>query len=95
MPTRNVVLTDYHEELLEKLVSSGKYQNASEVLREGLRLVERQHAEHEAKLKALRDAVQEGIDDIEAGRFKEFDSVDELDKHLEALAKAAMERKRV
>jgi antitoxin ParD1/3/4 len=40
MPTRNVVLTDYQAELVERPVSSGRYQNASEVLREGLRLVE-------------------------------------------------------
>ena len=40
MPTRNVVLTECQEELLETLVKSGRYQNASEVLRDGLRLVE-------------------------------------------------------
>jgi Arc/MetJ-type ribon-helix-helix transcriptional regulator len=40
MPTRNVVLTDYQADLVERLVASGRYQNASEVLREGLRLIE-------------------------------------------------------
>ena len=40
MPTRNVVLTDHQASLVEHLVESGRYQNASEVLREGLRLVE-------------------------------------------------------
>ena len=39
MPTRNVVLTDRQEALIEALVQSGRYQNASEVMREGLRLV--------------------------------------------------------
>jgi putative addiction module CopG family antidote len=39
VPTRNVVLTDYQADLVERLVSSGRYQSASEVLREGLRLV--------------------------------------------------------
>jgi antitoxin ParD1/3/4 len=38
MPTRNVVLTKRQEELIETLVESGRYQNASEVLRDGLRL---------------------------------------------------------
>lgn len=37
MPTRNVVLTDHQASLVEQLVTSGRYQNASEVLREGLR----------------------------------------------------------
>jgi len=40
MPTRNVVLTERQESLIEGLVQSGRYQNASEVIREGLRLVE-------------------------------------------------------
>ena len=40
MPTRNVVLTEHQAALVERLVSVGRYQNASEVLREGLRLVE-------------------------------------------------------
>jgi antitoxin ParD1/3/4 len=35
MPTRNVVLTEHQETLIEMLVQSGRYQNASEVLREG------------------------------------------------------------
>jgi antitoxin ParD1/3/4 len=65
MPTRNVVLTDYQAELVEQLVSSGRYQNASEVLREGLRLVERQEAEGNARIEALRDAARFGIADLE------------------------------
>ncbi len=39
MSTRNVVLTKHQEKLIESLVSSGRYQNVSEVLRESLRLV--------------------------------------------------------
>ena len=48
-PTRNVVLTDYEAGLVERLVSSGRYQNASEVLREGLRLAEDQEAQSKAR----------------------------------------------
>ncbi len=44
MATRNVVLSQHQHELVELLVKSGRYQNASEVLREGLRLLEREHA---------------------------------------------------
>ena len=57
MPTRNVVLTDRQAEMIERLVAEGRYQNASEVLREGLRLIERRDAEDEARLVALRAAV--------------------------------------
>ena len=60
MPTRNVVLTDRQEKLVEDLVKSGRYQNASEVLRDGLRLVEQREAEDADKLKALRAAARAG-----------------------------------
>lgn len=57
MPTRNVVLTERQEELLAKLVDSGRYQNASEVMREGLRLIERREAEDAARVDGLRRAI--------------------------------------
>lgn len=58
MATRNVVLTERQEDLIDALVKSGRYQNASEVPREGLRLIEQREAEDAAKLEALREAVQ-------------------------------------
>jgi antitoxin ParD1/3/4 len=99
MPTRNVVLTDHQAELIEKLVESGRYQNASEVLREGLRLVESREVEDRVRLEALRQAVQVGIDDLEAGRYREFNSFADLDGYLskvtdEVLAKRRSGRKR-
>jgi antitoxin ParD1/3/4 len=93
MPTKNVVLTDYQAELVERLVSSGRYQNASEVLREGLRLVEDQEAEGKARVKALRDAARVGIADIEAGRYRTFDSPAELNRHLDTLRDSVLSRK--
>lgn len=76
----------HQEKLIEGLVSSGRYQNASEVLREGLRLVERRESEDKARLKSLRDAARLGIADIEAGRFRDFSAETPLQEHLEALA---------
>ncbi len=69
MPTRNVALTDHQEALVGSLVASGRYQDAGEVLREGLRLVEQREAEDAARLDALRQAVDSGIRDIDEGRF--------------------------
>jgi antitoxin ParD1/3/4 len=85
MPTRNVVLTDHQAQFVEQLVTSGRYQNASEVLREGLRLVERRESEDDMRLSALRDAAKAGIADIEAGKFRSFDSADALGQHLAIL----------
>lgn len=94
MATRNVVLTDHQEKLIEGLVSSGRYQNASEVLREGLRLIENRETEDRARLKALREAARSGIADIEAGRFRDFSSSAELGAHLDSLAQKAVSRSR-
>ena len=73
MPTRNVVLTEHHEEVIDRLVKSGRYQNASEVLRDGLRLVERREALEAAKLAALKEATRIGFADIDEGRFRDVD----------------------
>jgi len=86
MPTRNVVLTDHQNALVEQLVSSGRYQNASEVLREGLRLVERIHQENAARLSALREAIGVGERDLEAGRYSTYETTGELKDHLDTLS---------
>src|ERR1035438_5902303 len=52
MPTRNVNLTDELESLVQAKVKSGRYENASEVMRAALRALEREEEEHQAKLSA-------------------------------------------
>ena len=93
MPTRNVVLTDHHEEVIDRLVTSGRYQNASEVLREGLRLVEQREALDAAKLAALQEAARIGFADIDQGRFREV-TAGELEEYVTQLGKQASERVR-
>jgi antitoxin ParD1/3/4 len=92
MPTRNVVITQHQAELIDRLVASGRYQNASEVLRAGLRMLERDDADHAARLEALRAAVQVGIDAVEAGDYVDFDSPDEVRAHLRSVADGAIRR---
>ena len=93
MPTRNVVLTDHQTELIERLVASGRYQNASEVLREGLRLVEDREQQAKATLKALREAARVGIADFEAGRYRTFQTADDLRQHLAGLRHQTLDRR--
>ena len=93
MPTRNVVLTEHHEEVIEKLVKSGRYQNASEVLRDGLRLVEQREALEAAKLSALRAAARAGFRDIEEGRFHDVDDRN-LEEFIGALGREATDHAR-
>ena len=57
MPTRNVNLTEELDRFVLAKVGSGRYENASEVVRAGLRTLER---EYEAKLVALRAAIDQG-----------------------------------
>ncbi len=85
MPTRNVVLTEHQADLIERLVSEGRYQNASEVMREGLRLIEDKEQQTKANLRALREAARIGIADIEAGRYRTFDSPADLNRYLGAV----------
>jgi antitoxin ParD1/3/4 len=95
VPTRNVVLTDHQAELVDRLVSTGRYQNASEVLRDGLRLVEREESASEARLTALREAARAGIADSKAGRYRTFDSDSALRDHLRGLIDAELHAPRV
>ena len=93
MITRNVVLTSHQSSLVERLVASGRYQNASEVLRDGLRLIESREADDKARLKALRDAVRVGIADMDAGRYRSFDTTSELRSHLSGITKRVLAEK--
>ena len=86
MPTRNVVLTKRQAELIKTLVKSGRYQNASEVLRDGLRMVEQHAAEDAGRLKALRAAARLGVGALERGEFKEFRDIEDLQAYLNDLS---------
>lgn len=90
MSTRNVVLTDRQEAMIADLVESGRYQNASEVVREGLRLIERREAEDAAKLHALRAAAQVGLESLDRGDGRGFADGADLARYLEDLADKAL-----
>jgi len=60
MPTRNVNLTGKLDRFVAKKVRAGLYDNASEVVRAGLRTLQREEQEFEAKLVALRAAIDQG-----------------------------------
>lgn len=61
MPTRNVVLTKQQNELVDRLVSTGRFQNASEALRAGLRLLEAEEAEMAAFVTRLNAGYDEAM----------------------------------
>lgn len=80
MVTRNVVLTDHQAAFLDGLVADGQYQNVSEAMRAGLRLLER----NEAEFQRIRAGVLEGLAQHERGEVIEGD--------LDDIFEAAWER---
>jgi antitoxin ParD1/3/4 len=71
----NVSLTPELEKIVDIKVKSGLYNSASEVVREGLRLLQQRDEMREMKLDALRKEIQKGIDDLEAGRYTDGEEV--------------------
>jgi antitoxin ParD1/3/4 len=90
MPTRNINLTDHFDRFIEAEVGSGRFGNASEVVREGLRLMERRKQEDRAKLQWLRGAVKQGLDEIDRGEGMEFASMDELEDVIDRISEDAL-----
>ena len=66
----NISLTTELEQLVNDKVKTGMYQTASEVIREGLRLLR----ERDQRLEALRNDVRAGFEAVERGEFTEFDA---------------------
>ena len=90
MPT-SIALTPHFESLTRQLVASGRYNNVSEVVRDGLRLLESRAREEAAKLVALRGAAKLGFDAIERDEHLALQSdrdITRLVKRAGAKAKA-------
>jgi antitoxin ParD1/3/4 len=93
MPTRNISLTAEQDAFVDKVVRTGEYQNASEAVRDALRLLQQRRQEDALKLKALRAQIKAGVDALDRGDFVEIDDAD-LDGFLEGLTAPAGERDR-
>ena len=73
--TVNISLTPELEEFLQSRVSSGRYQTASEVVREALRLLERQEKERDEGFERLKEKVSKGAAQAERGELIDGDEV--------------------
>jgi len=82
--THNVLLPPVLDDFVDGLVESGEYSTASEVIREGLRVLERQRAEYDIRLAALRAALAEGDAAIAAGQYVDL-QVDDLPSYFAKL----------
>ena len=89
MPTLNVNLTEHFDRYIAAEVTSGRFSNASEVVREGLRLLEQREQEDKAKLEWLRAAAKEGFDQLDRGEGIEFESMDDFDAYTDEKGSSA------
>jgi antitoxin ParD1/3/4 len=85
MATRTINLTDALDRFVAEQVATGQFQNASEVVRAGLRALKADQAERAAKIEALNAAIQVGIDSGPAIPIEDFSAfLDEIDAEIEA-----------
>jgi antitoxin ParD1/3/4 len=78
MPTRNIALTRSQDTFVGELVSTGRYQSASEVLRDGLRLLAERLERQEVELADVRRGVLEGL--AQAGRGELIDGEEAINE---------------
>jgi len=84
LPTRNISLTAEQDAFVDSVVKAGEYQNASEAVRDALRVLQQRRREDRLKLEALRALINAGVDATERGEFTEVDDPD-LEGYLEGL----------
>lgn len=74
----SITLTPYFKDLVEAKVQSGRYSDASDVLREALRLFEQHEREREARLRDLQAAIDEGLASGESQPFSTYGTLGAL-----------------
>ena len=66
--TTNVSLTPHWRRFVQRKIKSGRYRSASEIVREGLRLIEEREREREEELAGIRQAVEVGWEQSQRGQ---------------------------
>jgi antitoxin ParD1/3/4 len=93
MPTRNVNLTDHFDRFVAREVRTGRYRNASEVMRAGLRLLEQQTSEEQQKLSLLRSLASDAFQQLDQGAGIEINGKQELAEFIGQLGRRASSAK--
>ena len=91
----NISLTKECIDLIQKKVDSGMYSSASEVVREGLRLLQDQDLLKQAKFEALKQDVQLGFDQLDRGEKVDAETVMQETQKIIDEAKAGRKRELV
>lgn len=89
MPTQNVNLDEHFERLVERLITSGQYKDASEVMHAGLRLLEQESREDEEKLEVLRGLASESFASLDRGEGTSLEGDQELEEFIRGIGRRA------
>jgi antitoxin ParD1/3/4 len=84
--TRNIALTPHFDRFVQKKIDSGRYQSASEVVRDSLRLMEEHEQDRQKALSDVREKIRIGYAQLQAGRTHDADDVLE---EIRAMSKKA------
>jgi antitoxin ParD1/3/4 len=90
----NVSLTPELELMVNEKVQSGLYNSASEVIRDGLRLLKEQDDLKKTRLDELRREVQKGLSQLERGEYKTFSSAAELIENVKVEGRKRLAEKK-
>jgi antitoxin ParD1/3/4 len=91
MAILTLTVTRQETALIEKLLESGRFQNLEEIVQQGLQRLNQESHEDSAREDALMRAIQEGIDDMEQGRYTEIHDSDEITRFLNDLSRDTAE----
>jgi antitoxin ParD1/3/4 len=91
MPTRNISFTPEQDAFIDEVLEAGEYQNASEAIRDAVRVLQQRRAEDALKLERLRLAIQAGADALDRGEYTEVADED-LDAYLDSLYEQSLEK---
>ena len=92
MPTHSYDLTGHYEEFVNQMVTSGRFSNPSEVMREGLRLLEQQEQDEENKLAVLRELAAEAFGQLDRGEGIVLHGDEELARFIREAGRRASEK---
>lgn len=85
MPTRNISLTAEQDAFIDEVLKAGEYRNASEAIRDALRMLQRRRSEETLKLDTLRLSVKQGLAALDRGDYAEVED-EGLEAYLDDLA---------
>lgn len=92
MPTQNVNITQAQADFIHQCVQAGDYNNASELVREALRLLKAQKDEQQARVEYLRGELQKAYDARERGGYIDLHGEEDIQALRESMRRERLEK---